>query len=77
MADRLKRVTGGQLVRILERMGWSVDRIRGSHHIMRNPAHARVTISVPVHGRRTVPVGTLSDILRDAGISDEEFNQFA
>jgi predicted RNA binding protein YcfA (HicA-like mRNA interferase family) len=77
VADKLKRVTGRQLVRILERIGWHVDRVRGSHHIMRSAVRPKVTLSVPVHGRRTLPIGTLSSILRDAGISDEEFNRLA
>jgi predicted RNA binding protein YcfA (HicA-like mRNA interferase family) len=44
---------------------------------MRNSEHPRVTISVPVHGRRTIPIGTLSNILKDARISAEEFNEIA
>ena len=75
MAEKLGRVTGIQLVRILERMGWHVDRLRGSHHIMRNPEYPRVTVSVPVHARQTLPIGTLSSILKDAGISADEFNE--
>jgi len=77
VAEKLKRVTGRQLVRILEKMGWHVDRVRGSHHIMRSAVHPRTTLSVPVHGRRTLPIGTLSSILRDAGMSDEELNRLA
>jgi predicted RNA binding protein YcfA (HicA-like mRNA interferase family) len=77
MANRLKRVTGRELMRVLEKVGWHVDRVHGSHHIMRNPDHPRVTISVPVHGRRIIPVGTLSNILRDAGITAEDFNKYA
>ncbi len=75
MADRLKRVAGRQLVRVLERLDWRIDRIKGSHHIMRHPNFPRVTISVPLHGRRTLPVGTLLSILKDANISVEQFNQ--
>jgi predicted RNA binding protein YcfA (HicA-like mRNA interferase family) len=56
-------------------MGWRVDRVRGSHYIMRNPEHPRVTISVPVHSRQTLPIGTLSNILKDAAMSADEFNQ--
>ena len=44
---------------------------------MRNPEHPRVTVSVPVHGGQTLPVGTLSSILKDAGMRDEEFNELA
>jgi predicted RNA binding protein YcfA (HicA-like mRNA interferase family) len=42
---------------------------------MRNPEHPRVTISVPVHSRQTLPIGTLSNILKDAAMSADEFNQ--
>jgi hypothetical protein len=42
-----------------------------------NPGSPRVTLSVPVHGRRTLPIGTQADILRDAGISIEDFNERA
>jgi predicted RNA binding protein YcfA (HicA-like mRNA interferase family) len=71
--QRPKRVTGKQLLRILETFGWRVERTKGSHHIMRHPDHPRVTLSVPVHGRQTLPIGTLMDILKDANISVEEF----
>lgn len=75
MAERLKRVSGRELVRVLERFGWYVERIRGSHHIMRHPERKSVTLSVGVHGNRTLPLGTQSSILKDAGITAEEFNQ--
>ncbi|MDP2950129.1 MAG: type II toxin-antitoxin system HicA family toxin [Chloroflexota bacterium] len=51
--QRPKRVTGKQLLRILETFGWRVERVKGSHHVMRHPDHPRVTLSVPVHGRQT------------------------
>jgi predicted RNA binding protein YcfA (HicA-like mRNA interferase family) len=75
MPERVKRVDGRQLVRILERRGWKVDRIRGSHHIMRHADSPNVTLSVPVHRTKVLPVGTLLSILRDAGISADEFNE--
>jgi predicted RNA binding protein YcfA (HicA-like mRNA interferase family) len=30
-------------------------------------------VVVPVHGNRTLPVGTLRSIIRQTGLSDEEF----
>jgi predicted RNA binding protein YcfA (HicA-like mRNA interferase family) len=71
----LKRANGREVVRALEQLGWRVDRIRGSHHIMRNPAMPRVTLSVPVHRGRTIPLGTLASILKDADVDIETFNQ--
>ena len=39
---------------------------------MRNP-ESRAKISVPVHGGRDIPVGTLAAIIRQAGVSVEEW----
>ena len=48
--------------------------VLGSHlHLRRAPDGKRVT--VPVHQGRTVPVGTLRAILRDADISVDEFRE--
>ncbi|WP_261558271.1 type II toxin-antitoxin system HicA family toxin [Frankia tisae] len=46
-------------------------RIKGSHHMMRN-TEGRFTV-VPVHPGRDLPVGTLRRIIRDTGLSIEEF----
>ncbi len=73
MTERVKRVSGRDLVRILELFGWRVERIKGSHHIMRHPEFPRVTLPVPVHANQTLPTGTQMSILRDAGISPEDF----
>ena len=70
-----KRVSGRQLVRALEGLGWRVDRIRGSHRIMRHPAVSGVTLSVPVHRNQTLPIGTLLSILKDAGVDATQFNE--
>ena len=75
--QRLKRVTGRRLVTVLESFGWHVERVKGSHHIMRHSNSPRLTLSVPVHGRRTLPIGTQADILRDAGITTDDFNKRA
>ncbi len=67
-------VSGKQLVKLLERQGWYVKRVRGSHHIMRHPS-IRDAIPVPVHGNQSIKRGTLGNILRTAGISREDFDR--
>jgi predicted RNA binding protein YcfA (HicA-like mRNA interferase family) len=62
-------------VRVLERVGWRLDRVRGSHHIMRHPDRPGVTIAVPVHGNQTLPIATLVSILRDARVDVDTFNE--
>ena len=51
------------LLKLLEKNGWKVVRIHGSHHIVQKDGK---TITVPVHGR-DVPTGLLNAILKDEG----------
>lgn len=65
-------VSGGQVAKALEKIGYVLDRQRGSHMILRqpNPPHRRLT--VPDH--KEVAKGTLRAIIRQAGLTVEEFN---
>ena len=65
---KLPRISGSEIVRALQRLGFEVARQRGSHVIMRRGASGCV---VPNH--REVKVGTLAGVLRQAGVSAEEF----
>ena len=49
----------------LQREGWSVVRIKGSHRILRHPI-TRSTVVVP-HPEKDLPIGTARDIYRAAG----------
>ena len=53
-----------ELIKLLKQNGWRLDRINGSHHILRKDS---VTIAVPVHGK-DVPTGLLHQILKEAGL---------
>lgn len=72
MSPKLPPVSGKQVIAALEKDGWYVKRIRGSHHVMRHP-DIPDAIPVPVHGNRAIKRGTLSSILRAAGLSRDEF----
>jgi predicted RNA binding protein YcfA (HicA-like mRNA interferase family) len=68
---KLPQVKGNRLVKALQKEGWYVDRSRGSHAIMRNDDKPDTKIVIPVHTSPIKP-GTLSNILKKAGISKEE-----
>lgn len=74
MSAKLPAVNGKQVIAALEKEGWYVKRVRGSHHVLR---HSSIpdAIPVPVHGNRPIKRGTLASILRAAGISRDEFAQ--
>jgi predicted RNA binding protein YcfA (HicA-like mRNA interferase family) len=74
VSARLPAVNGKQAIAALEKGGWYVKRIRGSHHVLRHPSIPDA-IPVPVHGSRPLKRGTLASILRAAGISRDEFAQ--
>lgn len=69
---RLPAVTGAETVRALQRGGFVFQRQSGSHVQLKHPATGR-RASVPVHSGEDLPRGTLSSILRDAGLAAEEF----
>ena len=68
---RLPAVSGGRVVRALERAGFILVRQRGSHIFLRHP-DGRATI-VPAHKGEDLGRGILRKILRDAELTREEF----
>jgi predicted RNA binding protein YcfA (HicA-like mRNA interferase family) len=58
-------------VRVLERCGWQLDRVRGSHHVFRHPDHRHPQV-VPMHAR-DLARGTLNAIIDASGIGRDEF----
>lgn len=66
---KLPVVSGDELVRALQKLGYSIDRVRGSHMSLR--CDGRPPLTVPRH--RELDRGTLRGILRDGEISVEEF----
>jgi predicted RNA binding protein YcfA (HicA-like mRNA interferase family) len=72
MANSLPCVTGQEAIRAFKKLGFTVDRIRSSHHIMKRDGHLYV-LTVPVHGSDDIKPGTLRSLIRAAGISVDEF----
>ena len=68
--SRSPRVSGADLVDALEKAGFRVVRIRGSHHFFRHE-DGRSTV-VPVHGTETIGPGLLHKILRDCQMTTAE-----
>ena len=64
---KLPRVSGPEVVRALQRLGFAVARQRGSHIVMRRGSSGCV---VPNH--RELKAGTLAGMLKQAGVSVED-----
>ena len=67
----MKHVSGKELCKALERQGWTFARVKGSHFQYLSPDRSR-TVPVPVHGNRTMKTGTQHDIMKQAGLTDQD-----
>ena len=71
---KLPRVSGREVVKRLERLGFLRVRQRGSHVVLRkDSAEGAVGCVVPLHD--DLAVGTLRGVLRQAGVTAEEFQE--
>ncbi len=69
---RLPGVKPKDLIRVLESLGFFQHRkMSGSHLILKHTDGRRTT--VPIHGGKDIPKGTLLAILKDANVSKEDF----
>jgi predicted RNA binding protein YcfA (HicA-like mRNA interferase family) len=73
---RLAVVSGRRVVQARTRAGFIVDRMVGSHHVLVYPNDPKRTATVPVHSGRELKPGTLRGIIRQVGMSVEEFVDF-
>ena len=67
----MKSVSGKKFAKLLERNGWVLLRVNGSHHIY-GKSGVTQRISVPIHGNKALKTGLLRYFLKVSGISEEE-----
>lgn len=68
----LRKVSGEEAIKALERLGFVRARQRGSHVIMKKTTfEGSIGCVVPTH--RVIAIGTLRSVLRQARVSPEEF----
>lgn len=69
---KLPRISGREAIRALEALGFVQIRQRGSHVVLRKEINGgAIGCVVPIHSE--LAVGTLRGILRQAGVSEDEF----
>ncbi len=68
---RMAQIQASRMLRALRRLGWTLERQTGSHAVLVRPGSLPLT--VPVHGGRTLKEGTARAILKNAGITEDEF----
>ncbi len=67
----MRSISGKQLCKIVEKKGWTLNRITGSHHIYENSENTQI-LSIPVHRNRDLKVGMLRALMKVAELSEDD-----
>lgn len=67
---KLPALSPKMIIKVIEKRGFVLDRVKGSHHIYIHP-ETRQRVVIPVH-KKDLPKGTLMEILKQAGIKKDE-----
>lgn len=67
----MKTVTGKEFAKLLEKKGWILKRINGSHHIYKHPSKTEI-ISLPIHKNDNLKHGLQKKLMTIADIKDNE-----
>jgi predicted RNA binding protein YcfA (HicA-like mRNA interferase family) len=68
----LKQISGGELARVVQKRGWQLARVHGSHHVFTMPGR-RERLVIPIHGNRPLKTGLLRSLMKIAGLEDSDF----
>ena len=69
----MRAISGRDFARLVERHGWELLRISGSHHIY-GKSGSIVRLSIPIHGNRPLKAGLLRHLAKLAQIPDAELD---
>ncbi len=61
---------GKEMIKVLELLGFYIDRQKGSHVVMKKGTE---TLVVPVHGGEQLKLGLFKRILKDIDLKEEDF----
>jgi predicted RNA binding protein YcfA (HicA-like mRNA interferase family) len=67
----IPRISGRDAVKAFGKLGYAIDRQRGSHIVLRQPHLPNRRLVVPDH--KELSVGTLRSLIREAGLTVDEF----
>ena len=66
----MRPLAGKELAKIMERHGWRLARVRGSHHVYVKPGRTE-RLSVPIHGNSLLKPGMQRRLIKTAGLPDD------
>lgn len=70
--SKLPHLSGKEVIKALSKVGFQPARQKGSHVILvKQSENGKLGVPVPLH--KEIDIGTLLDIIRQAGLKREEF----
>ena len=67
----MKQISGRDLAKRVQQMGWGLARVHGSHHVFVMPGR-RERLVIPVHGNRPLKIGLLRALMKIADLSEND-----
>ena len=67
----MKSISGKKLFKLVEKKGWILKKITGSHYIYEKPDESKI-ISIPVHRNQDLKLGTLKSIMKIAELVEDD-----
>ena len=67
----MKQITGKELAKAIQRRGWQLFRVKGSHHIFLKDGR-RERIVIPIHGSQPLKIGLLHALMKIADLNEDE-----
>ncbi|MFH1402544.1 MAG: type II toxin-antitoxin system HicA family toxin [Patescibacteria group bacterium] len=71
---KLTIISGKKMIKFLERCGFEIVRIKGSHHFLKNASNGFIT-TVPVHNNEDLGMRMIKDILSDINMDRKEYEK--
>lgn len=70
----MKSISGKKLCKIVEKKGWILKKITGSHHIYSKIGVDKI-LFIPVHKNKDLKMGTLKALMKIAQLTEEELER--
>jgi len=64
-------LSGKELAKLVERHGWVLLRVNGSHHVYGKRGSV-VRLSIPIHGNQPLKKGLFRHLVKQAGLADAD-----
>jgi predicted RNA binding protein YcfA (HicA-like mRNA interferase family) len=70
--NRLPSLKPREVLRVLERAGFALHHVSGSHYILKHPKKPTLRVTRPWHGK-DLKRGTLRSVIEQSGLTSAEF----